>query len=109
MARRSVKSPTKQRKVTIPPHVWALLEHVADLHCRAYVKMGGDTRFTVSDLLELGAEYLLRKIAEDVGTIPPPTASATVRDAYAELLAEDLRKRLMDQLFADPTAKPKNS
>lgn len=108
MASRGAKGPTSQKKVTTPAHVWALLEHVAELQSEAYEVMGGKTAFTVSDLLELASEYFLRKLQEDLGPIPPPNAPISERKAFVAKLAEDNKRKLLEQLLGNSGDKKKS-
>jgi len=106
MANRGAKGPSSQKKVTIPTHFWSLLEHFAELQTDAYEAMGGKTNFTVSDLLELGSEYYLRKVAEDLGPIPGPDAAPSERAAFVTKLVEDNKRRLLGQLYGLPVEVP---
>lgn len=101
--RRRVKGATEQRKVTLPLHVWALLEDAARLHTDAYEENGGKTNFTVSDLLESGAEMFLLSLREDVGPLPGPGTSSSERKAWVKRLAEKVRAEILEEFWSRKT------
>lgn len=100
MARRNQRGPTDQRRITLPVHVWQLLDQVAELQSEAYVLMGGKTQFTVSDLLETGAEMYLRSLLDEFGTLPNDDSPAATRKEFVKRLAESNRKQLVEQLLS---------
>ena len=110
MANRGAKGPTDQKKVTLPSHLWSLIEHYAELQSEAYALMAGKTKFTSADLLELATEYYFRKVTEELGPIPVPGATAAERRVFIEKLAADNKQKLFAQLFgtADQPAKKKS-
>lgn len=96
MSKRPAKGPTDQRKITLPGHVWELLDRVAQLQSKAYALMAGKTKFQVSDLLESGAEMYLRSLMKDVG--PFPKTAAEEAD-YVKRLAEVNKRALLEDLL----------
>lgn len=94
--KRPVKSPRAQRSVTLPLHVWELLAQIAELQSDAYELMHGTTRYTVSDLVEAGAEMYLQSIIEDVGELPK---TAEARKVFVKRLAEANQKLLADDVL----------
>lgn len=99
MAKRTQRGPTDQRRITLPVHLWELLDEVADLQSEAYVLMSGKTKFQVSDLLESGAEMYLRSLVEEFGSLPKDTAD---RKSFVKRLAEANRKQLVESLLGSP-------
>jgi hypothetical protein len=98
MARRQPRGPTAQRNITLPLHVWKMLDVAADLQSESYVLMGGKTKFAVSDLLESGAKMYLRSLIRDVGPLPE---DASARKSFVKRLADVNQKELLQDLLED--------
>ena len=96
MSKRRPKGPTYQRSITLPAHVWKLLDEVADLQSEAYLLMSGKTRFMVSDLIETGAELYLRDLIDEMGPLPK---TAEERKAFVKRLAETNQRQLVEDLL----------
>lgn len=96
MARRPLRGPTDQKRITLPAHFWALLEDIAEMQTESFSKMGGRTTFTVSDLLESGAEMYLRSLVEDLGPLP---TNQKERAAFIEKLVENNKRELLSDLL----------
>lgn len=98
--KRRVKGPTDQRKITLPMFVWDLLEQAAELHTDAYKINKGETKFTVSDAIEIGVEMFLLSLREDLGPMPSPTASKSEREAWVKRLAAQISKDILEEYFS---------
>jgi hypothetical protein len=98
--RRRLKGATEQRKITLPQHVWDLLAHVADLHTEAYALNNGSTQFTVSDLLESGAEMFLLSLREEFGNVPDKDSTKAERAAWVKRLADSISKQILEDFWS---------
>ena len=98
MSKRPAKGPTDQRRITLPGHIWELLDRVASLQTKAYGLMSGKTKFQVSDLLESGAEMYLRSLIDDLGPLPDEKDAAAEK-RFVERLAEANKRSLLADLL----------
>lgn len=105
--KRRVKGATAQRKVTLPMHVWELLESAAALYSDAYkvnaVEMGAtmaSTTFTVSDALEASVGMFLLSLREDHGALPTDESSKAERDAWVKKLAAQIKKEVFEEYWS---------
>jgi hypothetical protein len=98
MRKRPAKGPNEQRKITLPGHVWELLDRVAQLQTRAYALMAGKTKFQVSDLLESGAEMYLRSLIEELGDMPDEN-DTRAENEFVKRLADSNKRALIEDLL----------
>lgn len=108
MARkRRVKGATDQRKITLPMHVWTLLEEACLLHTEAYrvnaAELGvkrGSTTYSVSDGIETGVALFLNSLREDFGPMPTEESSKSEREAWVKRLAAQIKKDVIEDYWA---------
>ena len=93
---RPVRGSTSSRRVTLPHHFWLALDEAAKLQSEAYQLMGGVSRYTVSDLLESGAQMHLQSMVAEFGDFPTTQED---RKSFVKRLAESNKKSLMSQLL----------
>lgn len=105
--KRRVKGATEQRKITLPMHVWDLLDDAAELHTDAYkvnaAELGaksGSTTFTVSDALEAAAAIFLLSLREDHGPMPAEGFSKSERDAWVKRLAAQIKREVIEEYWS---------
>lgn len=98
--KRRVKGATAQRKITLPSHVWTLLDDAASLFTDAYKANNGATKFTVSDAIESGVEMFLLSLREDLGPIPTDETSRGERQAWVAKLAEKIRADILEEFWS---------
>lgn len=98
MTKPRLRGPTTQKSVSLPVHVWELLDEVSDLQSEAYVLMGGKSRYSVSDLIETAATMYIRTLIQEFGDLPISAPAAT-RKEFVKRLAESNKRQLLEQLL----------
>lgn len=86
----------KKNGVSLPVHIWELMDQLVSLNDEAYKRMGGTTKWWLSDELRVACESHLREFAREHGPLPQ---TPEARDAYVTKLVEYNRRRLRDDVF----------
>lgn len=98
--------------ISLPVHVWRALDTIVALRTAAFEKMGGKTKVSPSDELELAAKAHIKAFAKKNGALPilavekkkKPDAGATpfivgpAEEKYVAKLAETLGEELLAEL-----------
>ena len=96
MAKRPVRSGNNQKSISLPVHIWEMLDQIAELQSAAYKEMGGKSKYSVSDLVEDGVTMYLQSLVEEFGDLPE---GAEATRQFVKKLAEANRKSLHEQIF----------
>lgn len=94
--RRRTNAPREKRGgISLPVHLWQALDLICDLQTSAFDQMGGQTKASVSDEIELGMETHVRDFIKRHGSLPQTAAE---RVAYVKKLAAALLAELNEDL-----------
>lgn len=95
--RRRTNAPREKRGgISLPVHLWKAIDDIVELQTLAYGKMGGETKASVSDELEVAVEAHIRDFMKKHGQLP---LTDKERNHYVERLAESHTKSLRDDLL----------
>lgn len=94
---RKTAIPTEKRGgITLPTHVWEILEELVAINDAAYQEMGGLTRWWLSDEIRVGMEAHIRDYIREHGPLP---ASPEARANYIKKVAQANQRKLREELL----------
>lgn len=94
--RRRTNAPREKRGgISLPVHLWQAIDQIVDLQSSAFEQMGGQTKASVSDEVEVGMEEHVRAFIKKNGTLPQ---TASERVTYVKKLAADILAELREDL-----------
>ena len=88
----------KRGGISLPVHLWAAIDLLTGMRSNAYSKMGGTTKQSASDEIELAVETYLKEVQKEHGPWPVTTAE---RRAYEESLKLKMEKDAIDDIRGD--------
>lgn len=95
--RRRTNAPREKRGgISLPVHLWQAIDTIVALQTDAYAKMGGETKASTSDELELAVEAYVREFIKRHGPLP---LSEKDKREYVDRLAQANLKSLRDDLL----------
>lgn len=89
---------SKRGGISLPVHLWNAVELLAELRTEAYEKMGGETKQSLSDEVELAFEVYLAHVQKLYGPFP---VTAPERKAYVETLKAAMEKDAIADIRGD--------